>query len=187
MDAVTRKKMRSTKLESRRLHAFWRWLTALYRKHRRLRRLLVLTSISKKIGLHTGFYEAAPAGKVTVAYRIDRARIHVMMAFGSVRRENLEKIFVLNEQGSSFFRRYVDSNGMDLLDKRIDAWEVTEADRVAIMDLRGEIGFQLPRIDNTVLRVGREFIENYMDWVGLDYELPPKTNVFEYEIEILGV
>lgn len=141
----------------------------------------------KKMGLQTGFVETAPAGKVIVTYRINGARIHVRTVASLVRRENLEKIFILNEQGSSFFRRYSDSNGTELLDKRIDAWEITEADCAAVTDLRGKVGFQLSRLENTILRVGREFIKNYMDWVGLDYELSPRNNVFEYEIQILGV
>jgi hypothetical protein len=38
-----------------------------------------------------------------------------------------------------------------------------------------------------VLRRGREFLEGSLDWVGLDYEVNPRTDVFEYVIEVLDV
>jgi hypothetical protein len=36
-----------------------------------------------------------------------------------------------------------------------------------------------------MLRRGRELTKNSLDWIGLDYELNPKDNQFEYEIKIL--
>jgi hypothetical protein len=95
---------------------------------------------------------------------------------------------VLNEQGSRYFRRYLDSNGVLLFDKNIGAWETVEADSASITDIKGNICFRLARKDGTILRRGREFIRGFQDWVGLDYELGlGNSSVFEYEIEILGM
>jgi hypothetical protein len=104
--------------------------------------------------------------------------------FSLLKRKNLQKIFILNEQGSSFFRRYLDSNGTELIDKQIDAWDETKAEWGCITDLQGKVGFRLWRIKNSVLRRGREFLEDSLDWIGLDYEINPKTGAFKYEIEI---
>lgn len=107
--------------------------------------------------------------------------------FNCLKRENLQKIFVLNEQGSTFFRRYLDSNGTELVEKEIGAWDRIEAKWASITDLNGRVGFRLRRMKNSLLRRGREALDGWLDWVGLDYEVNPKHSVFEYEIEILGV
>lgn len=55
------------------------------------------------------------------------------------------------------------------------------------MDLHGKVGFRLRKIENNILCIGQEFLGGYLDWIGLDYDINPKKNIFEYEIEILGV
>jgi len=37
-----------------------------------------------------------------------------------------------------------------------------------------------------ILRRGREFLKESLEWVGLDYELSPENDSFKYGIEILG-
>jgi len=142
--------------------------------------------LSKKIGAITGFVKSTSAGKVLVAYSIRKARILVRTDFSLLRRKNLQKIFILNEQGSSFFSRYSDSNDTELIDKQIGAWDEIKAEWGCITDLQGRVGFRLWRVKNSILRRGREFLEDSLDWIGLDYEINPKTGVFEHEIEIFG-
>lgn len=186
MDTVPRKRIRKVKLENQKLRAILRYLAELYQKHRHLR-LLTLNSLSKNMGVHTSFVKTAPVGKVIVTYGITQGRVQVKTDFSLLKRENLQKIFVLNEQGSKFFRRYSDSNGTKLVDKQIGAWETIETEWASITDLQGRIGFRLWNAKNTILRRGREFLKDCRDWAGLDYEVNPKNAVFEYEIEILGV
>jgi hypothetical protein len=120
-----------------------------------------------------------------VTYGITQGKIQVKTDFSLLKRENLQKIFVLNEQGSRFFRRYMDSNGANLVDKQIGAWETIETEWASITNLEGRVGFRLWAIKNAILRRGREFLKDCRDWIGLDYEINPKNAVFEYEIEIL--
>ncbi len=185
MDMIQRKIIRKATLENRKLRAVLRYLAETYQKHRHFR-LLMLKSLSKSMDIHTSFVKTPPAGKVIVIYGITQGHIQVKTDFNLLRRENLQKIFVLNEQGSRFFRRYVDSNGTKLVDKQIGAWETIETGWASITDLQGRVGFRLWKAKNTTLRRGREFLKNYRDWIGLDYEINPKNAVFEYEIEILG-
>jgi len=62
---------------------------------------------------------------------------------------------------------------------------LVQADWACITSINGKIGFKMWKSDG-ILRRGREFINNSLDWVGLDYEIDPRKTVFEYEIEILG-
>lgn len=186
MDTVPRKIIRKATLENQKLRLILRYLAEAYQKHRHFR-LLTLNSLSRSMGVHTSFVKTAPAGKVIVTYGITQGRVQVKTDFSLLKRENLQKIFVLNEQGSRFFRRYLDSNGTKLVDKQIGAWKTIETEWASITDLQGRVGFRLRNAKNTVLRRGREFLKDCRDWVGLDYEVNPKNAVFEYEIEILGV
>jgi hypothetical protein len=102
-------------------------------------------------------------------------------------RRRLQKIFMLNEQGSTFFRKYVDSRGTELLDTGIGAWDGIGTKWACLKILNGEFGFRLWRVDDSTLRRGREFLKGSLDWVGLDYEVNPEKDVFEYAIEVLVV
>lgn len=186
MDKVSRKRIGRVKLENQRLRAILRYMAEVYQKHRHFR-LLTLKNLPRSVGVRTSFVKTVPAGNVIVTYGISQNRIRVKTDLSFLKRENLQKIFMLNEQASRFFRRYSDSNGTILVDKQIDAWDVIEAEWASITDLKGRVGFRLERIENSVLRRGREFLEGCLDWVGLDYEIEPTSDSFEYGIEILGV
>lgn len=186
MDKVSRKRIGRVKLENQRLRAILRYMAEVYQKHRHFR-LLTLKNLPRSVGVHTSFVKTVPAGNVIVTYGISQNRIRVKTDLSFLKRENLQKIFMLNEQGSRFFRRYANSNDKKLVDKQMGAWETIEAEWASITDLKGKVGFRLWRTNDTVLRRGREFLKDCLDWIGLDYEINPKSTVFEYEIEILGV
>jgi hypothetical protein len=106
--------------------------------------------------------------------------------FSGLKQPVVEKVFIMNEQGTRFFRVCRDSCGKQLVDEQISAWDHVEADWAAIMNAEGNVGFRLRKINNSILRMGREFQEGYLDWIGLDYEVDPRTKTFRYEIEVLG-
>ena len=95
-------------------------------------------------------------------------------------------MFVLNEQGSIFYRRYLDSQGIELIDQKIGVWNGTNVEWDTLSALDNELGFRLWGKKNSILRRGREFLQGSLDWVGLDCEIPPGNSVFEYPLEILG-
>jgi hypothetical protein len=73
-----------------------------------------------------------------------------------------------------------------LNDEEIGAWDDVTAQSAKIADKQERISFSLKRIEGTMLRRGREVAKGSLDWIGLDYELNPEDDPFEYEIEILG-
>ena len=117
---------------------------------------------------------------------MDRNRIQVKLNFSQLEQANLDKVFILNEQGAHFFRTYSDSEGLRLVDEEIGAWGNVTAESAKIADEQNNIGFRLKSIEGSMLRRGRELMEGSLNWIGLDYELDSKYCHFEYEIELLG-
>ena len=187
MDMVARDRFRNLKLENRKIRTLIDYISMLYQKHKRLdRSILLVKGFLLRFGVKPSFTKIPPKGKVTATYIIDRRRILVKMNFSLLDRINLEKVFVLNEQGALFFRTYSDSDGLRLVDEEIGAWTDVKAQSANITDYHNGIGFGLKNVKGGILRRGRELLKDSLDWVGLDYELGPENDFFEYEIEILG-
>jgi hypothetical protein len=185
MDRVARNSFRNVTLENRAARRFIERLSDLYQGHPRFR-FLTLKDLTGRMRIGKAFLKAQSKGKVTVTYTVNRTRISVKIDFKKLERSGLQKIFMLNEQGTGFFRRYTDSLGTELRDDKIGAWDGTDGEWACLTTSRGEIGFRLWRLKNGVLRRGREFLEGSLDWVGLDYEISPKKDDFQYVIDVLG-
>jgi hypothetical protein len=184
MDRVARNRFRNVTLENRIARRFFMRLADVYQRHPAFR-FLTLKDLTGKMDVDTTFLKASSRGKVAVTYAIDGPSVVVRADFRDLQRRKLHKIFMLNEQGSRFFREYADSEGAELMDNAIGAWDGITAKWSYLKILNGEFGFRLQRVENSVLRRGREFLEGSLDWVGLDYEVNPKMDVFEYRIEVL--
>lgn len=187
MDRVPRNRFRNVRLENRRGRSLIDGFSALYRQHTHSRGLMLrLKSLPVRVGINTVFLKVASLGNVVLTYCISRDHVGVKVDFGGLKHVSLQKAFVLNEQGTRFFRRYRDSNGIELLDEEVGAWDQVEPEWASIMDVEGVVGFRVKKIDSGLLRVGREFQKNSLDWIGLDYEVDPNRALFEYDIKILG-
>lgn len=187
MDLIARDKFRNLKLENKKLRRIIDSISLLYQKHNRLSRFILLgKGLLFKFGVEPIFSRVESKGKVIVTYTIERNRILVKLNFNRLEQNNLQKIFVLNEQGAHFFRKYSDSDGLNLNDDEIGAWNGVTAQSAKITDKQEKIGFRLKNVEGTVLRRGREVIKGSLDWIGLDYELNPECDQFEYEIEVFG-
>lgn len=136
------------------------------------------------LGTKTDFRVVPYAGRVTVTYVIDQRKIRVKADFSCMRKRGLKKILLLNELSSRFFPLYTDSAGLVLRDRRIGQFAVVKAKSASMTDLHGNIGFRVQQLEKSVLRRGQEFIDNFLDWVGLDYEISPENLLFEYNLEI---
>lgn len=185
LNTVSEKRFRKVKMENRLTRKLRKSVEELYQRHRHWR-LLVLNNFSESIGVKTSFVRVKPAGNVVVTYCIKPPRINMKADFKLRENGRIQKIFLLNEQSSKYFRRYCDSNGTVLLDKHIGAWENVEAAWACVSNKSGEVGFRLWKVEDAILHRGREFLEGTFDWVGLDYEVSPEKTCFEYDIEILG-
>jgi len=186
MDRVARNSFRNVTLENRAARTFITHLSDLYQKHRRFR-LLTLKDLTGRMSIGKAFLEAASIGRVTVTYTVDESCITVKADFKSLEKRGLEKIFMLNEQGSRLFRKYIDSRGTELTDNMIGAWDAVGGEWACLKTSRGELAFRLWRVKNSVLRRGREFLQGSLDWVGLDYEIGRGNDVFEYAVDVLEV
>jgi hypothetical protein len=185
MDRIARNRFRNVKLENRELRAVLRYVAGLYQRHKGLRSLS-LKEVYTRIGVKSSFIKVPSTGKIIITYIISQGMVRVKADFSQIPKHNLQRLFMLNEQGAGVFRRYMDSNGTTLIDRQIGAWDQVEAERVSMTDSTDVFGFSLKRINNSILRRGREFLEGLLDWAGLDYEIDPKNSTFEYDIGILG-
>jgi hypothetical protein len=185
MDRIARNSFRNVTLENRAARSLIAHLSGLYQRHRRFR-FLTLKDLTAKMSIGKVFPEARPIGKVTVTYTIDTSRVTVKADFNGLEKRLLQKTLMLNEQGSTFFRKFTHSQGTELTDNEIGAWEEIRCEWACLKTPTGKHGFRLWRAKNNILRRGREFLEGSLDWVGLDYEITPENDVFEYTIDLLG-
>ena len=184
MDKIARNKFKGIRLENKKLRAVLRRNAELYQRHRHLRSLL-LKDLYVKAGIQSSFVNTASIGKTIVTYRISQDHVKVKADFSLLNRKKVQKFFMFNEQGTKFFKKYTDSQGTYAVNKEIGAWDAVETEWASITNLQGNVGFRLKNSENSVLRRGQEFLENCLDWAGLDYEINPESSIFEYAIEIL--
>jgi hypothetical protein len=185
MDTVSRNGFGNINLENRKARAFIRYLSKIYQRNRHFR-FLSLKRILLKMGIKSTFVRIKPIGKISVIYDIKDKLVNVKVDCRHVKMLRAQKVFVLNEQSASFFRKYSDAHSLILADKQIGAWDVVGSEWACLTDLQGKVGYRLWNSRGNVLRRGREIMKDRLDWVGLDYEIDPKMEVFRYKIEILG-
>ena len=183
LDTIYELRLSDTRIENRTLRTFARRLSELYEKHRHWRPILQ-QSLLNRLGMRNSFVPTKPAGKVTVNYRICDSIIHVQVDVMLSDRSHLQKVCILNEQSSRSFNKYFDSEGTTLLNSQIGAWDRVEADWACLTNEGDEAGFRLWKVHGATLYRGREFTNATLDWIGLDFELGPKTTRFEYDIEV---
>jgi len=187
IDMVERAKFRNLSLANGRLRKLIDSISTLYQKHRRLAHsILLVKRLLLEFGVKESFTKTQSKGKIAVTYTIFPSRLLIRVEYGLINRINLERIFVLNEQSALFFRTYSDSGGSRLMDEEIGEWQPVTADSAKIADYHDRVAFGLKAIKGSVLRMGRELLANSLDWIGLDYELSPESDSFEYEIELSG-
>jgi len=148
-------------------------------------RYLSLKGFFVRMGVKASFVKTAGVGKVAVTYEINDGDVNVKVDFHDLQKQHPKKIFVLNEQSAQFFRKYSDAHNVSLVDKQIGAWDVVRSEWACFANLQGQVGFQLWKVNGSVLRRGRETMNNCLNWAGLDYEVSPDSETFKYKIAIL--
>ncbi len=183
MDMIQRKEFGGIRLENQKLRAAWKSMDRLYQKHIYLQ--ILASALGGRLGVQFSFVKTEPIGKVTVTYSAIKNRLNIGVDLNFTMRKKLRKVFLLNEQGTAFFRNYSDSNGIQLADSQIGAWQRVEAESACISDMQRRVGFSLQKKKDSILHLGRELLRGSADWIGLDYELSNWNRTFEYGIEIL--
>ena len=157
----------------------------LYLKHKKLSPLFnKAMELRDLANIKTEFMTVKPRGTITVTYRCQPTAINIQVDFSNTILNKCLEVIVLNEQGSSVFQRYVDSDGLILLGNKIGAWEKVTAERASLQSWRCEISFILQKEAGVQLLRGWEQTRKRFSWAGLSYSLPPNKCVFSYTIKL---
>lgn len=189
MNCVSTKGWKEKVLRNNSLYSpFYQFLKKIengYHDHKSFQKIMWrIMRLQSYLGIKTHFIEVEPRGEITVSYRINSHRVRVEVDLRRLQKQNCEKVFILNEQGASFFRKYLDSCGLELYDDNIGVWDAVEADWACISDLKENVGFRLRKFPELKMYRGREHLEGLLSWVGLTYELEPNRQFFLYEIDV---
>jgi hypothetical protein len=156
---------------------------SLYLKHKKLTPLFnKVMEFRDLANIKTEFMKVKPRGKVTVTYHCQPTSIDIGADFSKIVLDKCSEVLVLNEQGSSFFRKYVDSTGLSLLDHKIGAWETVTADQASLQEARGQVSFSLGNFGGIRLFRGWEHTRKRFSWAGLSYSMRPNNETFNYSI-----
>lgn len=159
-------------------------LANIYRDYPDSRRVIFpLIRLRNKFGIKTLFTKAEPRGEVAVTYSIKRNEVVVNADLTMLDKRHCEKVLILNEQGSTFFRRFRDSNGLTLSDSEIGAWDLVKANSACFSDWNNTLSFCLRNLPNARLFRGREHIAKRLSWAGMGYELNPNRTSFNYKLK----
>jgi hypothetical protein len=132
--------------------------------------------------IKTEFVKVAPRGTVSVRYHCQSDGLGVQADFSKLALNKCNEVLVLNEQGSSIFQKYVDSNDLMFFGNKIGAWETVTAEQAALQSAKGEVSFSLQNKKNITLFRGWERTRKRFSWAGLSYSMRPNTGIFDYSI-----
>jgi hypothetical protein len=134
------------------------------------------------LGIQTQFVEVEPRGKVDVKYKFFPEVIEVEVNFGNLDSRGIKELLVLNEQSSTFFRNYFDTDGHKLYGKNIGAWEQVKAEKASFANSTRSVVFTLKNVGGARLYRGWEQVNRRFCWAGLSYSLDPDTVSFTYPV-----
>jgi hypothetical protein len=184
LDAISRKRFWRSAYIDDDVYSFARKTFAkLYLRHKNVSPLfnnvMMLRNMAK---IQTEFQKVKPKGRVTVTYEIQPAIINVSVDFSDLTLDGCEELLVLNEQGSSVFDKYVDSNGLKLSGSKIGGWDPVTANQASMLSSKRKITFCLQKKRKASLFRGWENTRNRFSWAGLNYSLNPNHGIFDYSI-----
>jgi hypothetical protein len=143
-----------------------------------------IMELRRIVGVQTEFIKVNPRGIVTVEYSCQPSIIRVQVDLSELELAGCQEILIVNEQGSTFFRKYFDSDGLNLFDERIGAWEMVNAKEASLSDVKETLKFTLGNKDSGALFRGWEKTKGRFSWAGLSYSLHPRLSTFDYVIKL---
>ncbi len=163
-----------------------KFVTKVYIRSKAIRSIRSYLNLDKAFRVFTDFVKTEPRGWISFTYTPIQKGVSISVDLSGLKRQKCNGIMVLNEQGSSFFRRYFDSDGLELVDDWIGAWDKVEADEASLSDINNKLAFSLRNLPNATLYRGREQLEDMLSWAGLGYFLKSNLLNFSYSIRING-
>ena len=186
LDTVSVKKLGKTAYIDDAVYSYLReTFEAFYLKHKKLKPLFnKIMEIRQLARIKTEFLPVKPRGTITVKYRCQPSGISIYADFSNITLNRCLEVLFLNEQGSSTFQKYTDTNGKVLLGNKIGAWDIVTADQAGLQSPKGTLKFSLQKLEGTELFRGWERTRKRFSWAGLSYSVPPNAGVFCYSIEM---
>ncbi|MGD0643490.1 MAG: hypothetical protein ABSA75_01135 [Candidatus Bathyarchaeia archaeon] len=135
-------------------------------------------------GIKTEFIKVKPRGLITVNYEIQSTIIKVSVDFSDLTLNGCQEALILNEQGSTVFGKYADTNGSKLVGSKIGAWDAVKANQASMINNAEQLAFSLRKTSGAMLFRGWEKTRNRFSWAGLSYSLRPNHGTFDYAIEL---
>ncbi len=186
LDAVSRKKIGENSYINDNAYSlihklFEKW----YLKNKKMypfsNKIMELRDLAK---IKTEFEKVQSRGFVTVDYEILKGKMNVNFNFSGLQLRNSKEVLIINEQGSTFFDTYIDSNGTKLIGNEIGAWDIIHAQEARLLDHKNQTSFKLKRTKGARLFRGWEKTRNRFSWAGLSYSLLPNRGSFKYSLQL---
>jgi hypothetical protein len=139
-----------------------------------------LIKLRDTVGLRTNFEATTPRGKVDIIYTLypDYVEISVSPYLD----QDFKELILLNEQGASTFRRYIDSS-KQFIDRQMGAWDRIDFNEATLSDLNGGLSFTVERPNGAGFWRGRESVRGKLSWAGLALSFK-NTEKIKYTIRI---
>jgi hypothetical protein len=135
-------------------------------------------------------YEPVPSiGTVVVSYTVSADGVHAVVDLSGLDAD-WNRVYLMNEQGARVFTRYREP-GLEVKGDQFGKWQSTTERRGCIVAGDGSVQFCVETEDEGLRFYGRERYNQYywvgvyaLSWAGIDLELAPPVNRFEYHIRI---
>lgn len=186
LDTVSRKKFwRASYINDDFYSSVRKTFAILYLKRKNMSPLFNTVMELREIAkIKTEFTKVKARGVVTVNYEIHPNVIDIAVDFSDLMLDGCVEILVLNEQGSTSFEKYIDSDGLKLSGREIGAWDLVTASYASMINPQADLSFSLRKIGGARLFRGWERTRNRFSWAGLSYSLSPTNRVFNYKINL---
>ncbi len=186
LDAVSRKRFWKASYINDGFYSFFhKFFNKAYKGHKSLTPVFNRTmELRRAVKIQTEFVKVKPRGTITFKYSFQPNTIKINVDLSDLELSGCQEILLLNEQGSNFFRKYRDSDGLKLFDEKIGAWENVRAKEATLSDDKDALRFTLESSNMAELFRGLERIKGRFSWAGLSYSLHPKRGAFDYVIKL---
>lgn len=134
----------------------------------------------------TEFQMVKPRGKVTVTYSCQPSCIGIHADYSELSLDGCREMLMLNEQGSSYFQKYVDSDGSVLVGNQIGAWDPVNAGSASLQSISWPLKFSVSSRPGALLYRGYERTHRRFSWAGLSYSIKLNSTGFSYSIDLSG-
>jgi len=186
LDAISRKKFwRTTYIDDGVYSIVRKSFAKLYLNHKNLspffNNIMELRNVAK---IQTEFQKVKPRGTIKVKYEFQPLIINVCVDFSDLTLGGCEELLVLNEQGSTVFDKYADTDGLKLFGNKIGGWDKVTANQACIMSCNKQLSFWLWKKEGALLQRGWENTKRRFSWAGLSYSLYPNCKSFSYSIHL---